>query len=559
MACETRHPAREARLAAASRPSGLKWLGWAALLCCGLIAVACRPGGSSSPAANEPLRWGADAEGGAPYLFTDPDNPDRYIGFEVDLKDELAKRLGRPIEFLPSNFSSLAEGLERGDFEFAMNGLEDTPDRRRDLLLSRPYYVYRLQLAVRKDEQRIASIDDCTKPGMLIGTLSNTAASRLLEARGITPQSYDGQREPYLDLEAGRLDAVLMDVPIAVEQLKTLPSLRPAGQPFAMGFYVIAFSRSQEALARQFDAALQGMAGDGTLERVYKKWGLWNADQFRLADAEPTLDADPGTPAPGKSVADGTPQASGTVTSAISSGAAASDGAADSDTPKVQKAASFLGYFPSLLRGASVTVLLSIASMALAMVLGLIIALCRMYGPRPVQWMAITYIEFFRGVPVLLLLYTMYFGLPILAKALDLDVNISLPGYVVAFIVFGMNYAAYEAEIYRAGLTAIPEGQWEAAASLGMSRFTTLRRIILPQTLRIIMPPVTNDFVALLKDTSLVSTISMIDLTKAQLQVARSHSNYFETGIVAALMYLTMSIPLGYLARQMEKRWASGG
>ena len=86
-----------------------------------------------------------------------------------------------------------------------------------------------------------------------------------------------------------------------------------------------------------------------------------------------------------------------------------------------------------------------------------------------------------------------------------------------------------------------------------------MRRIILPQTLRIIMPPVTNDFVALLKDTSLVSTISMIDLTKAQLQVARSHSIYFETGIVAALMYLTMSVPLGYLARQMEKRWASGG
>jgi polar amino acid transport system substrate-binding protein len=159
-------------------------------------------------------------------------------------------------------------------------------------------------------------------------------------------------------------------------------------------------------------------------------------------------------------------------------------------------------------------------------------------------------------VPVLLLLYTLYFGLPALAKTLGLGVNISIPAFAVAVIVFGMNYAAYEAEIYRAGLGAIPAGQWEAAASLGMSKFTTFRRIILPQTFRIITPPVTNDFVAMLKDTSLVSTISLNDLTKEQLQVARSYTNYFETGIVAAILYLMMSVPLGYLARRLEKRWA---
>lgn len=503
------------------------------MLCCGMFAVACRPGNPSSPTAQGPVRWGADAEGGAPYLYTDPDDPNRFIGFEVDLKDELAKRIGRPIEFTPANFSTLAEGLERGDFEFAMNGLEDTSDRRRDLRLSRPYYVYRLQLAVRKDERRIASLDDCAKRELLVGTLANTAASRLLESRGIKLQTYDGQREPYLDLEAGRLDAVLMDVPIAMEQLKTLPELRPAGPPFAMGFYVIAFSRSQEALARQFDSAIQEMAGDGTLERVYKKWGLWNPDQRRLADAEPMLD-DQQDPA-----------------EASSANANGSD-----SVPRTKLSARLAGYFPSLLRGAWLTVWVSIASMGLAMFLGLIIALGRVYGPRPVKWLAVAYIEFFRGVPVLLLLYTLYFGPPILANSMNWEWSLSIPSFAVAIMVFGMNYAAYEAEIYRAGLASIPEGQWEAAASLGMSRFTTFRRIILPQTLRIISPPVTNDFVALLKDTSLVSTISMVDLTKAQLQVARSYSNYFETGIVAAILYLSMSLPLGYLARRLEKHWA---
>lgn len=508
--------------------------------------MACRPRNPSATA-EAPIRWGADAEGGAPFLYADPDDPNRYIGFEVDLKDELAKRLGRPIEFTPANFSSLAEGLERGDFEFAMNGLEDTPDRRRDLRLSRPYYVYRLQLAVRKDERRIASIEDCARQDLLVGTLSNTAASRLLESRGIKLLTYDGQREPYLDLQAGRLDAVLMDVPIATVQLKTLPDLRPAGRPFAMGFYVIAFSRRQQSLAARFDSAIQAMAGDGTLERVYKKWGLWNPDQRRLADAEPMLD-------PAETAFSNTE-----ATPTDEQGQANSSSAVAKETDGVRRKwfpARLAGYLPVFLRGAWLTMWVSIASMALAMVLGLVVALGRVYGPRPIRWLAITYIEFFRGVPVLLLLYTLYFGPPILANSMNWEWSLSIPAFAVAILVFGMNYAAYEAEIYRAGLASIPEGQWEAAASLGMSRFTTFRRIILPQTLRIISPPVTNDFVALLKDTSLVSTISMVDLTKAQLEVARSNSNYFETGIVAAILYLSMSLPLGYLARKLEKHWA---
>ncbi len=548
MACETRYPACEAGLTAGTRQAAVKWLAWTA---CGwaLLAAIYSAGCSSSSSRdasgspNAPLLWGADAEGGAPFLSIDPNDPDQYVGFEVDLKDELSKRIGRPIKFHSYSFSALAEGLERGDFDFAMNGLEDTADRRRSLRLSRPYYVYRLQLAVRGDERRIASIDDCKKEGILVGTLANTAASRLLESRGIGIQTYDGQREPYLDLESGRLDAVLMDVPIAMEQLKTLPSLRLAGRPFAMGFYVIAFDRRQETLAQQFDQALQAMAGDGALERIYKKWDLWNPDQYRLADAEPTIEEDP---APDTSVA-------------VSGGGKATANGATPATPDGDtsiKAASFRGYFPKLLSGAWMTVRVSVASMILAMVLGLLLALGRMYGPKPVQWLAIGYIEFFRGVPVLLLLYTLYFGLPALAKTLGLGVNISIPAFAVAVIVFGMNYAAYEAEIYRAGLGAIPAGQWEAAASLGMSKFTTFRRIILPQTFRIITPPVTNDFVAMLKDTSLVSTISLNDLTKEQLQVARSYTNYFETGIVAAILYLMMSVPLGYLARRLEKRWA---
>jgi polar amino acid transport system substrate-binding protein len=122
-------------------------------------------------------------------------------------------------------------------------------------------------------------------------------------------------------------------------------------------------------------------------------------------------------------------------------------------------------------------------------------------------------------------------------------------------LAFGLNYAAYEAEIYRAGIAAVPQGQWEAAASLGMSPSLTFRRIILPQAMRMTVPPMTNDFVALFKDTSLVSVIAIVELTKQYQILAKSSLKYLEIGLATAILYLIMSVPLGHLARHLEHRW----
>jgi len=130
-----------------------------------------------------PLRYGADAEGGAPYIFKNPKNPAENIGFEVDLVQALARELGRKIEFRQFNFDSLTQALERGEsgeFDFAINGLEVTPDRAARLRLSRPYYLYTLQLVVRHDDDRIASLEDIKRLDLTVGTLGDTAASRIL-------------------------------------------------------------------------------------------------------------------------------------------------------------------------------------------------------------------------------------------------------------------------------------------------------------------------------------------------------------------------------------------
>ena len=146
---------------------------------------------------------------------------------------------------------------------------------------------------------------------------------------------------------------------------------------------------------------------------------------------------------------------------------------------------------------------------------------------------------------MLLQLYVLYYGLaPILP----------LTAFTAAVVGLGLNYAAYEAELYRAGLDAVPVGQSEAAAALGMSRGLTLRRIILPQALRVALPGIANDFIALLKDSSLVSVITVVELTKQMTITAVDVRGWLAPGLLCAALYLALSYPLSRLARRLERR-----
>ena len=434
----------------------------------------------------------------------------------------LEKELGRKIQFVQYEFKSLVVGLRRGDIDFAMNGVEVTRDRLKSLRMSRPYYVYTLQLVARKNETRFDSLESCKKTSGVVGTLEDTAAQRLLNKLGITTKLYGNQVEPYLDLKLGRIDAVLLDWPIASYIAKPMPELKFVGSSISPGYYAIAFRKDQESLAAQFDAALYRLAKRGELRRIYEKWGIWNDDQQRLLERK----------------------------------------SAENYLLESSQEWSFSRYFPYLLKGAVVTVELTFLSMLTATMLGLPIALMRLYGPAPLKAAAVVYVEFFRGIPVLLLLFFLYYGLPefadILSRSLGISIDLRFGAFSAAILGFGLNYAAYQAEIYRAGIASIPVGQWEAGASLGMSRPHIFRRIILPQAIRVILPPSTNDLVALFKDTSVVSIIALEDLTKQYSEVAKSSMNYLEIGVVTAILYLLMSVPLGYLSRYLERRWGKG-
>ena len=465
-----------------------------------------------------PLRWGADADGGIPYVFADPDNPAKRIGFEKDIADALARELGRPVEFEQRKFENLLPDLDRDDIDLIMNGFEVLPERKDQCLFTKPYYVYQLQYVIARDSRtKIETVDDIKKKKVLVATLSGSSAERFLKNAEIDSKGYEDQDGPFKDLRAGVVGAVLLDLPIALyyaasddklEYSQQAPDFEYLGKPFAEGSYAIAVKKDAVELHKQLDDALDRLRQSGELKKILKQWGLWNDSQKRIANPD-------------------------NVESVIGS-------------------MSFVKYFPLLVEGAIETVKLSVVSMALAVMLGLLIALCRLYGPAPIRWLAIGYIEFFRGIPVLLLLFFIYYGVP------SLNPELKLPAFWAAVIGFGLNYAAYEAEIYRGGIGSIARGQWEAAASVGMGPIRTFFRIILPQAVRVILPPMTNDFVALFKDTSVVSIIAITELTK-EYQILTRSGGYLEIGLVTAALYLIMSVPLGHLSLAYPAPLAGAG
>src|ERR1700730_1391874 len=191
------------------------------------------------------------------------------------------------------------------------------------------------------------------------------------------------------------------------------------------------------------------------------------------------------------------------------------------------------------------------AAMFVAVLAGLLLAICRVFGSLPIRWLATAYVELMRGTPLLIQLLFIFYGLP--------HVGIQLSPFVAGVLGLGLNYAAAEAENYRAGLLSVPEGQWQAAQALGLSQSKTLRLVIVPQAIRLVLPPLTNDFIALLKDSSLVSALTLLELTGDYNRLATETFDYFGTGLLVAIIYLLIGLPFVRIARFVERRLATSG
>lgn len=469
---------------------------------------------------NETFRWAGDSASGVPGVFHSLDNFELQ-GYEKDIAEAIAARLGRTPIYVQNEWDGLIPGLDRGLYDAAINVLVITPEAQEEIDFSRPYYVTYQQLAVNADDSA-NSLEDLK--GRSIATLRNSFAWKFLkDYQDINLRLYVEDTNLFKDLANKRVDALLLDAPIVKYYGEANPSIKLVGPPYGRMEYGIAVRKGNDALREEINSAIDSLIADNTLRGILERWQLWNPlvaeafGDYSQGDYEHS----------------------------------AYDAYVKSYASIPEYKTSFrkyLSFLPMLGRGALVTVEISVLSMLLAIGLGFLLAITRIYGPKPLSLLAKIYVETIRGTPLLIQLYFIFYGLP--------NIGIDLNPFLAGVIALALNYAAYESENYRAGILAIPKGQMEAARALGMTHWQGLRYVVVPQAFRVMLPPMTNDFISLLKDSSLVSVITIVDLTFMYNMLATTYFNYFGIGILVAIIYLLLGLPFVQLARWAERRFA---
>ncbi len=496
------------------------------------------------------LVWGADQEGGGPFVFPDDKDPTRLTGFEVEIAELIASHLGVKAQFQQGQWDKLPDLLDRGDIDIVLNGFEWNPGRAERYGTSIPYYIYELQLLARVDDDSIKKWDDLlTTPAgrpRKISLLGGAAAEEYVERFAgdkVELALFDGVTDAMRGTELGtdNIDANVQDLPIWSFYKKDFPLLHAVGPPVGRGFYVALVRKGDTALLQSVNDALLAGFRDGRMRKIFERYGMWNEVQALRALETRGDHGFVGLTTADAATGDGTNSAD-----------AAEPSMATSQSTGGLKVIAQRGWF--LVRAAGMTILLSVTAMPLAVLIGLVMALCRLYGKWYVATPAACYVEVIRGTPLVLQLYVIYFLVPEMLKSIFPGTHFSISAFWSAVAGLAINYSAYEAEIYRAGLQAIPKGQMEAALSLGMTRGLAIRRILIPQATRIVIPPVTNDFIALFKDTAVCSVITVVELSKEYYIHARNTGAIVELGILTAVLYLAMSYPLSLLAGRLESR-----
>jgi polar amino acid transport system substrate-binding protein len=468
------------------------------------------------------LKWGGDVSGSAPYLLLDPNNPNRMIGFECDVAEALAREMGMTPQFVQHQWDNLIPGLNRGNFDIVLNGMEITEERKAEVDFSDPYFYTFEQLSVLKDNVDIHDWDDLA--GKKVGTIKESLAERLLkEHKNILIATYEDQTPIYDDLVFGRLDAVLYDQPVALYYGSLDKRIKNLDKNFGQIIYGICVRKGEKQLLDKVNRAIQAIARSGELRHIYERWGIWNEAMAKAFPDTSTVHEEPTQLREYISFFENR----------------------ESSSHRWQQIKAGL---PLLLEGALITLKLSSLAMICAIIFGLFIALSRLYGPKPVSAFAIAFVEVIRGTPLLIQLFVIYYGLP--------NIGIKIDPFPAAILGLALNYSAYESEIYRAGILAIPHAQMETAMALGLNRWQALFHIILPQAIRTVIPPMTNDFIALLKDSSLVSVITLVELTRVYGQLAAASYNYLALGLITAVLYFVMGLPFVRLSRWIERRYS---
>lgn len=447
-----------------------------------------------------------------PFEFQAPNG--ELQGFDIDLVRAIGAAANFDVTFQSLPFDGIIPALQAGTVDAAVSAMTITPERAKVISFSRPYFKAGLAIAVREGTQGLTTLADLAgkRIAVQIGTTGAQTAKQIPNA---TIRTFDAAVLALQELSNGNVDAVINDAPVTLYAINTgnLRRVKVVGQLLTEEYYGIPTPKNSPNLSL-INQGLTTILENGVYEQIYRKW--FNAAPPPLPNS--VLDAaQPGAQA--------TPESSLQVIGQA---------------------------LPLLLSGAMITLQIAAVSTLVGLVLGSLIGMTRLSSLKPVRWGARAYIDFFRGTPLLVQIFMIYFGVPALLK--EVGWEFSFDRLLAAIVALSLNSAAYIAEIVRAGIQSIDPGQLEAAQSLGLSSAQTMQYVIFPQAFRRMIPPLGNEFITLLKDTSLVAVIGFEELfRRGQLIVAENYRP-FELYAAVALVYLSLTL-LSSQAFTFLERW----
>ena len=442
-----------------------------------------------------------------PFTFHDPDT-EELTGYDIEVIKEVAKRAGWQLEFVEANFDALFPALDADRIDLIANQVTINPERSARYLFSEPYTYSRTVIVTASDEDSITSLEDIK--GKTAAQSTSTSFAEIATEAGAKVRSVESLAQAAELLSQGRVDVILNDNIAILDYLAASgdTDIKIAGDANAeVNKQALTFRQDDPDLRDQADAALAEMASDGTLTEISE--GFFKAD----------------------------------VSAEDGGGEADLSGRSSSKTTwqVLQDATG-----PMLKALAQYTITLSLLSMAVGIVLALLVALARLSTRPWLHWPARVFISIVRGTPLLVQLFIVFFGLP--------QLGIKFDSFPAAVLALSLNVAAYSAEIIRSSILSVPRGQSEAAATVGMGYTLTMRRIVLPQAARTAVPPLSNTFISLIKDTSLASVILVPEMFRIAQNYAAATTEFMALYSLAALFYWVVCAVLSVGQSRLETR-----
>ncbi|NCQ86034.1 MAG: ABC transporter permease subunit [Microcystis aeruginosa W13-18] len=431
----------------------------------------------------------------------------QLTGFDIDLMRAIGKEADLNIDFRNLPFDGIIPALQARTVEAAISGMTITAERAQAISFSRPYFRAGLAIAVREDNRTIKNFEDL-KGKRIAVQIGTTGALEATKIPGARVSQFDSAALALQELINGRVEAVVNDKPVTLYAIKQagLRGVKVVGDLLTEEFYGIALPKNSPYL-QLINDALGRVIESGQYDAIFRQW---------FGEKPPELPL---------------------VAPALKN---------------LQESSFNWGelFYNLIFKGVPWTILLTVLSFLFGLIGGTLVAIALI---SPYKWLKIIcriYVDFFRGTPMLVQLFLIYFGLPGLFR--EIGLNIDLDRLPAALFALSLNVAAYLAEIMRGGIQSIDNGQWEACSSLGMSPMQTMREVIFPQAFRRMLPPLGNEFITLIKDTSLAAVIGFEELFRqGQLMVATTYKA-FEIYIAVAVVYLVLTTLSSVVFKRLE-------